>query len=85
MDLKQSFMNVSETETKYKVVKVTYEVYKLLKIPDDWDTEQIGIFWNKVSYRGQVANVEINEPEQHLDSPNTIQDMDCDVEEWFDC
>jgi hypothetical protein len=69
---------------KYKCVQVTYKAYKILRIPIEWNVEDIGVVWDKIYYKEEEVAVEMVE-DMEMKYPDSIEDMDDDVEKFFDC
>jgi hypothetical protein len=69
----------------YKCVQVTYNAYKILRVPIEWDAKDIGMVWDEVYYKDERVAVEMISPDGQYKHPDKIEESDCDVEDWFDC
>jgi hypothetical protein len=77
-------IDIRKEMPKYKCVQVTYKAYKILKVPIEWNVEDIGMVWDKIYYKDEEVEVDMVE-DMEMKRPDSIDDMDDDVENWFDC
>jgi len=69
---------------KYRLVEGKYESYRMFKIPEHWNTDNIVIQFDSLFYDGELMEVDMTDLCEG-DGRAQVEDCDDDIEEWFDC
>jgi len=69
---------------KYRLIEASYETYRIIKIPEHWDTDKILVRFDSVFYEGRCVDVDMTDV-VNGDGKAEIEDCDDDIEQWFDC